>query len=350
MPTEFAARRPRGPLVFLLVSVSVLAIGAAVLTMRQHPAPPPPRKPPAPVLVSLPRPSPPAQPEKDLRPALAEALGFKGASDSWARRVDYFRSQPADLTSIETDAVIAAMMQRCPPKVSGGIHSAYMHEIANGLQNRPTVRTSFVRALATIARDEQQDQVTRDYALQHLRQAWGRSADAPELRASIVSTFEEFAATTPALAASALLSLHLLGTDPLLDAVGAPEPSTPQAPRQKSSRRPPTRDTSRTFAIPDAEILPLLQPILAAKTNKDNITARMTAVRIAGERRIALLRPPLLAAISSPAEHTLVRISALNALGTIGDPADLKILAELKPEDPRVKAALQYVLNTMPIR
>jgi hypothetical protein len=286
-------------------------------------------------------PHPRANPELHLRPEVREALGI-GVIPTWTRRLDLVRALPSDLTTIETDALLSAMMEQCPPSLYPAMHSTYIHEIACILQHRQEVRERFSQVLATLARDTRRDQSTRDYAIQHLRQVWTRASEDPALRTAIVATFREFTSLDPVVSTPALLSLHLLGSrsDNLAAIGGESTVSEAVFNTQRSG------DSRSSIGLPDSEIAPLLQPILAATTSVGNIPARLTALRIAGERRMSAFRNPLLAALKDPSEHTLIRMAAANALGKIADPADLQSLASYEPKDARVGTALRFALQT----
>jgi hypothetical protein len=245
---------------------------------------------------------------------------------SWDQRLALVRGLPADLGPDETSALLAALMEPRPAGVSAAIHSSYIHEIACRLQAQAEVRESFARALANLARDPASDPTTRDYAIQHLRQVWQRAGGEPALRDSVADTFRELCAADPAVSASALLSLHLLGTAPVS----------------------PTQAAASHHAVPDAELDPLLAPIFSQTTNAANLPARLTANRIAGERRLAGFRAQLMEQLKNPSEHAMVRMAAANALGRIADPDDLATLAAYTADDDRIATAIGHALGTAP--
>lgn len=286
-------------------------------------------------------PPPLTHPERQLRPALVEALGYS-TGISWSQRIDHIRSLPKELNNDEIDALLTAMIEKCPAKISPIIHATYMHEIACLLQRREDVRARFAQALASLAQDTQQDDTTRDYAVQHLRQVWSRASGDPALRGSIVSTFRDFTTLDPVLATSGILSLHLLGTDPMTYQDGVDQDSA----LSPDSAPPATSDTGIAFAVPDADLIPFLESVFSSTTAKADVPARLTAVRIAGERRLTTFRKSLLEILKNPSEHTLVRMAAANAIGEIADPADLEGLASFDSKDPRVQAALLQALKS----
>ena len=325
----------RRPILASLAALAAMGLVAATFMLSRRPAapggvtsapvPPPP-------LGTFTAPPPSAQASQGLRPALIEAIGLAAACP-WNYRTRLIHELSNDLTAVETEALLTAMMERCPTSLNPGTHSTYMHEIACKLQPYAAIRERFARALA---RDTQRDASTRDYAIQHLRQVWSRAADDSVLRASVVATFREFTRLDTAVAASSVLSLHLLGSAAELRANGDDTGAPNQAAAHSSSAAPP---------IPDSELAPLLAPIFATENSRANLSARLTAMRIVGERRMRAFRQPLLKALTDRSEHALLRMAAAGALGSIGDPEDLQALASLDPGDARVAAALHHALR-----
>jgi hypothetical protein len=314
----------RRPVIFATLAL-LAAVGLALHLTLNRPKPPP-VAPAAPALPAFVPPAPSADAAGKLRPGVAAAI-TQAPGTAWEQRLALVRSLPADLGPDETSALLAALMEPCPPGGSAAVHSSYIHEIACRLQHQSAVRESFARALATLARDPRGDPTTRDYAIQHLRQVWDRADGDTVLRDSIVATFREFADLDPAIAASALLSLHLLVTAPAPGAAAA---------------------ASSHYAVPDAELDPLLSAVFSQTAATGKLPARLTACRIAGERRLAGFRAQLMAQLQDPAEHAMVRMAAANALGSIADPDDLARLAAYDPGDDRVATALTHALRNHP--
>lgn len=332
---------PRRRVIFLWATLAAFGLAATIVMVSMRRKAPPAAVEAKLALPHFTAPSPPAKPEKQLRPELFEALGY-GTRSPWPRRLDLIRKLPVNLSAVETDAMLTAMMEPCPPSEWPGTYSSYMHEMACILQPRQDIREPFARALATLARDTRRDQATRDYAIQHLRQVWSRAEQDSALRAAIVGSFHEFTRLDTVVATPAMLALHLLGT---VDDSGpvrvAQEPaSAPPADAPKA------HDLTDSFQLPDTSLISLLDPIFATKTSTANIPARLSAFRIAGERRMSAFRQPLLAAIQDRSEHAMVRMAAVNAIGKIADPADLKTLATLPIDDFRVDAAVKHALQT----
>jgi HEAT repeats len=322
------------PRLISLAALAVVILAVTVMVATRHAGPPLMAPPPSPILgvgqTALPDRTAVAG---KLRPELAEAVG-RGAPSPWNRRTDIIRNLPANLTEAEVDALLVALMEPRPPKISAAIHSTYIHEIATILHSHNDIRQRFFQSLATLARDTQRDDATRDYAIQHLRWVWSSASDERALRGSITATFRELCRLDPVVATPALLSLHLLGS-----------PADQTDSSQITSATPGRGNAPPPFDLADADLLPLLQPIFAAPTSKTNIPARLTAVRIVGERRLIAFRPPLLVALHDRSEHTLVRMAAASALAQIGDPSDLEALATLDAGDERLASAVRHALR-----
>lgn len=311
-----------------LAAIALLATAALWWHFNRRPtdAPTPSASSPSPA-VAVPQP-----PAGVLRPVVEKAVDLSSPI-SWEARLDLVRNLPSDLGRIELDALLDALVVPRPDGVSSSLHSSYLHEIACVLQGQPAVLPRFADALTDIAKDTARDEVSRDYALQHLRQAWQRAAEQPGLKESIAGSLRGLVSRNdPAISVSALLSLHLLGTAPVVE--GQADASRPAS------------DVPDRFGVSDDEIAPLLGPLLSEKANPARLSPKLTAARIIGERRLAIFRQPLFALLNDPTEHAMVRMAAANALGRIGDPGDLSTLASFDPDDDRVAAAIRHALQS----
>lgn len=270
---------------------------------------------------------------KMARDDLREALDSNG-SLAPQQRLDILASLPGELSPADCEALLRALLEPRPADASAGWHAEYFHQIAGLLQRSDGARERFAQALATVARDAQRGAIVRDYALQHLRQVWDR-ADA-KLRAPVEATFREVAAGDPALASSALLSLHLLGTPAGRDPLGAG--ANPPPPRGKA-----------IYRIPDAELAPLVAKILAEPPSADTVTPRLSALRIIGDRRMRNFRDDLRRiAADATGEPAMVRMAAIANLGRVADPADRAFLESIDSSgDGRVANAVRHALASL---
>ncbi len=295
--------------------VAIIALSAGILTFAlrhgKTPAGSPTAATPAPTATPPPPPSQPALPER-LRAALAPA---EPASDPRGlARVEALRALGKDLTPAETNALLAALLAPRRPSEPPGPHSVWFHETALALQGQATIRGEFATTLTTVARDTRRDPVVRDYALQHLCQLWHTSE--ATLAADIRRTLSEIADQAPAIAPSALLALHRLGTT---------APST-------------------TPAVPEDELTPRLRTLLAS-SGPASTAAHMTALRIIGERRLTGFRGDLARiAADTTSRHTLARMAAVAAIARLADPRDLPLLRNLDRSDPRIATAIDHAI------
>jgi HEAT repeat protein len=88
---------------------------------------------------------------------------------------------------------------------------------------------------------------------------------------------------------------------------------------------------------------------MLAASPEDSIAAKMTALRIIGERRLPGFHDDLTRIANAPAgEHTLVRMAAIAAIARFGDPADLPLLESLDRSDPRLATAIDHAIASLP--
>jgi hypothetical protein len=258
-----------------------------------------------------------------VRPALAEALALEKDAPS-LRRTEILRGTGGGLTDPEIDLLVAALLAANPPSEAAGSGSTWFNEAANLLHRQPESHGRLARALATVAGDPARDPTLRDYALQHLRIVWNDSAGDETLRDSIRESLRRLASADKSVATAALLSLHLLG-------------DTAANPGQPVAR-----------ALSDSEIAPLARPLLGGPAGSRPADERMTAARIAGDRKLTVLRPDLARVAADSAEHTLARITAINAIGRIGDPSDRSLLLSLATSDLSLADAARQALAMLP--
>ena len=240
-------------------------------------------------------------------------------------RAETLRSIGDDLTDDESRALLGTLLKPRDPSVPEGTHSVDFHETALLLQRQENIRHNFARTLVTVARDDSRDAVIRDYAVQHLCQLWRNSS--PDLAAAIKASLLEITDKTPVLAPSALLALHLLDS-PSASAARTQVPGIP--------------------AISNDEIAPRVHALLARKDSATTTAARMTALRIIGERRLDGFHDDLARIASDPAEsHALVRMSAIAAISRFDDPGDLSLLRSLDRSDSRLAAAIDHAISRL---
>lgn len=309
-------RRVRRVILGIVLLAITVAITVALWPGKSPPAPAPAATPPE-AATPTPPPAPPAPPER-----LRAALGTDADPATDPRglaRTAALRGLKNDLTPEESAALLVALLAPRLPGEAPGPHSVWFHETALALHGQPAIREKFATTLGTVARDASRDPVIRDYALQHLSQLWQNSAAA--LQATIVETLTQIADQSPAIAPSALLALHRLGS--------AASPSGQDPP---------------PHAVPDADFAPRLRTLLASGSSAST-AARMTALRIVGERRLTGFRDDLARIAADPtSDHPLVRMAAVAAIARLADPGDLPLLRTLDRTDPRVATAIDHAI------
>ena len=130
-----------------------------------------------------------------------------------------------------------------------------------------------------------------------MRQVWSRAANDTALRTSLEETLRDFTGLDSVIATPSLLALHMLGTE-----LGA-DPGYIGSPESPSPVQTTIGGTPPAYHLPDSALGPLIKPIMVGKTTRENMPARMTALRIVGERKIADFRGDLLTILKNSGEQ-----------------------------------------------
>lgn len=255
-----------------------------------------------------------------VRDEILASLGFTVEQDVHAR-VAITNSLADDLSFQELQVLTQFLLNRRSPTFNESEHAYFFHALCNKLQNFSSIRKTFAETLYQVALDSQQDSITRDYALQHLRRVWEKSSDLSWLRDSIESSFWNLVEKEPAISASALLSLHTLGmnTSPVANFTSAD--------------------------VASIQFLPRLELILSHAPNHDSISQRMVAVRIVGDRKISDFSDHLLQILENEKEHMLVRTASISALRKLGKKEQLALLSSKYGNNHRLTQAIQFALR-----
>jgi hypothetical protein len=253
----------------------------------------------------------------DVRADVLVSLGYTKEQNMEAR-VAVTKTLPHDLSSIELDALLRFLTEHRPATIAEGAHAYFFHELCNKLHHFTNIRALYAAALSEVAGDAKHDAITRDYAIQHLRRIWDKSPDDQAIRQNVQASFWQLAAGDSTISASAMLSLHNLGVteSPAADYAQAPVATT--------------------------DFQPFLDSVLRQPPTASTIPQRMTAVRIAGDRKVNSTSELLLAIVESDSEHMLVRTSAINALGKLGMKEQLVSLSTNLTTNPRLAAAFAH--------
>ncbi len=172
------------------------------------------------------------------------------------------------------------------------------NDIMNALQDQAAPPAGLTEALTAIWENQSQDATTRDYALQHLSVWYERGLEpAPEIRAQIRNLLKTVAEEPCDSAGTALLALERISQmDPALDG----------------------REVSRlALAAAANEFMP--------------VAARISAMQVCAERRLREALP-IIRRLVEHSKSVALRISAIGALGILGDSEDLARLKQLAKE------------------
>jgi hypothetical protein len=159
--------------------------------------------------------------------------------------------------------------------------------------------------------DPDQDPVIRDYALQHLISAYDQGPERPAVQEAL---WKAAAETNASLAGTALLGLHRLSqTDPQIDSSRVSQMAQAMA-----------GDSGALEAV------------------------RITAIQVCAERQLVSALPSISNALSSPDSGITLQMSAVAALGALGDASQVPILERLKSTgNPAIQTAVDAALKKL---
>lgn len=186
------------------------------------------------------------------------------------------------------------------------------NDILNRLRNQDVPVAHLTDTMNEIQRDPAQDDVSRDYAIQHLV-LWYEEADlaSPDGRAKIRAILHEAAQANTSAAGTALLGLHRLSMD----------------------------DTTLDKAKIDRLALAL------AQSSGTHTATRITAIQVCAERGLKEVLPVIEPLAQSPGCVPL-QLSAIAALGRLGGSAQAEALRKVETnQNATVNAARQLALR-----
>ena len=271
----------------------------------------------------------PSGPERQVSDEIDRAVGKSSPLDKTSRLAT-LRTQDGALGPVETGLLLGELLHPGPADEGKAWESEYFHEICLLLQRRGEGKEKLARVLATVAADTQRDIRIRDYSIQHLRTVWAAAGSDAALRASIQATFRSLMENQPQVASSALLSLHLLGSD------------------FTSGTMPEAAD--HHYALPDSEIIPAVKAVVVSPDPEHRATSlRMTALRVISDRKIQSLLPEVRKmAANEEGEHAVTRMAAIAALAQFAEPEDRALLESISATDPRITSAVKHALTRIP--
>lgn len=256
-----------------------------------------------------------------VRPELVNLVSSAGAPPdvSEIRTLMEFDSDLSNLTPVEVDELLRVLLAGGPGGASIQRRASFVHLIANVLHSEIGASRRFAEVLGRLAADGAQPDMIRDYAVQHLSVVWddAKPHEQGRLRESIILSLRELAAGHDVTGDAALLSLHSLG----------------------SSRRP---DRPGKPAVPDKVFADIVLTSLESRDQR--LDRRLLAVRIAGERRMMSCLPELRRIAGGGAAHSMLRRSAIAALGRMGSEDDSEFLSTIAANEPQYRSAVEHAL------
>lgn len=193
--------------------------------------------------------------------------------------------------SVEAAEKLFADIGREATKEQRGAAASDKNQLMDELLNQPTIPADYGATMIALFRDETQDVVTRDFAVQHIglyAQALNRrgrydpdSRDAQDCRAALFDAADETSTIVAAAAFRALSSIA--GFDYMIDAGRL--------------------DSMIAASVSDASFAPAV---------------RVMAAQLCGERRIISAKDGLVRIVGNPAESTALRRAASWAVAAMG--------------------------------
>ncbi len=249
---------------------------------------------------------------------LAGATLFGSAAiifDAAAPITDRFRAVSRLRSDLDTNQIAALYKFLSNPILPfetnvPGLH-ALKNEIVCRLQDQTHPAWGLTTTLIGIYRDRRQDDVTRDYALQHLV-TWCEqgAADAQEAKARIRDVLREALTENSSISATALLGLHRL------------------TPHEGDG-------AENEIGISALKLL----------RSGQSAASTATAIQVCAEREVSEALP-VLREIAWDNRTLALRVSAIAALGRLGGPPEIAVLQQIEEEkekavEPSVTAALR---------
>jgi len=242
----------------------------------------------------------------------------------WQTRVQKLRNlDPSTLTQEDIDQLYAHLHQRNPdhnPESWWVVLNEIMETIRKGAIGRDRITHTFIAILDDSSRDE----VTRDYAAQHLSQ-W-ITPDRPNL------PYEE----DPSKRAHALNLLTKQITDPALQNSSIPGTVL-------NSLTDATRAGLKTQSHWE-QLTPWLEKTIATARD-DNPGLRTTAINTVGELDKTEFYPQIKALATDHSQDFGVRLNSIAALGHLMQESDISLLQEIAQREGRLHHAINAAIN-----
>ena len=189
------------------------------------------------------------------------------------------------------------------------------NNLINALKNQIRPPAGLTATLIDLFHDRAQDFVIRDYAVQHLTTWYSRgAADSQDAKERIQTTLKEAVRENTSIAGTALLGMHRLSS----------------------------ADRSFKGTEIDGSALGM------ARASDTPLAARITALQICAERGLAQALPEI-ERFAAARGQTALQISAIAALGKLGNVSDALLLKRLESEgDAALRPAIAAALRQLP--
>ena len=231
-----------------------------------------------------------------------------------ADRLKAVHSLGKNLSPEEVSALYEFLKESTNPEDKSG---AFLHVLKNDtirvLRHQVAPPAGLTGTLIEIYQDESQDSVIRDYAIQHLVSWYQQgAADSPEAKGRIQAVLLDAVQKNTSIAGTALLGLHRLSAS----------------------------DAAFRSDKIDGIALKL------AKSDAQPLT-RITAIQVCSERGLKEALPKI-QELAQTAENVALRISAIAALGRLGESEQVSFLEQLEAgERENINPAIQTAFNSL---
>jgi len=216
-----------------------------------------------------------------------------------AARAEAIHGFDDDLRPAEIDALAGFLKSHETEEDVSALH--YLkNEVLNKLRSQTIAPKGLTETMIAMYHDRQQDETTRDYAVQHMA-AWYEDGaeDAQDAKARIREALVQAAREKTVLGSTALLNLHELSHG---------DPSS--------------------F---DAKAIDKLALEMAAASDTP-VAARVTAFQVCAERQVAAAAPAIDFAVSNSGE-SILRTSAISAIGALREIPQAVAMGKSQPQE-----------------
>jgi hypothetical protein len=254
------------------------------------------------------------QPGSGERPAIAQT-GEKPIKPIKPEALESLETALAAGLSLNPSHIgtLAKLLREIHPLDDGQAGHVRKNELMNALNRQVPLPPETVNVYAAIYRDPMQNEVIRDYAIQHVYEAYARLGDAQSKGAALTLLQEAASQSDSSIAGTAILALARLA------------------------------QTDAT--VPNAEIA--ATAFALARNPAANTSARISALQVIGQFDAAQAVPVLVAAVNQGGSIPL-QLSALGALGQVGGKEQVPLLRAIAQGDnARLKPAASGALRRM---